>query len=266
MRASVSKTHGPSYISPRAFSAFILDAVEHGNDEVTKFQTASGQVKELPDVVKRRLDPLLRTAGGDLETYRKSIEAWFDDSMARVSGWYKRKAQVILIVIGACMVVALNADTLSIGERLWTDQTVRAAIVQQANQQQTQPDGTTPQERLKNAADDVAGVANLGVPLGWSGAAKPQWSDTAWITTIAGWLITILAISLGAPFWFDTLGRLSRLRSSGKPETPLPATGSGKPNERVVTEVPPATVSLQVSSEPPSNGAPPVVTQAQPPS
>jgi hypothetical protein len=37
------------------------------------------------------------------------------------------------------------------------------------------------------------------------------------------------AISLGAPFWFDTLGRLSRLRSSGKPEAPLPATGSGKP-------------------------------------
>jgi hypothetical protein len=44
----------------------------------------------------------------------------------------------------------------------------------------------------------------------------------------AGWLLlTITAISLGAPFWFDTLGRLSRLRSSGKPETPLPATGSG---------------------------------------
>ena len=48
----------------------------------------------------------------------------------------------------------------------------------------------------------------------------------------------------------DALGRLSRLRSSGKPETPLPATGSGKPNERIVTETQPTTVTLQVAKEP----------------
>jgi hypothetical protein len=47
--------------------------------------------------------------------------------------------------------------------------------------------------------------------------------------------VTILAISLGAPSWFDTLSRLSRLRGTGKPETPLPASGRGLPNERVVT-------------------------------
>ena len=32
------------------------------------------------------------------------------------------------------------------------------------------------------------------------------------------WLLTILAISLGAPFWFDALSRMARLRSSGNPE------------------------------------------------
>jgi hypothetical protein len=69
------------------------------------------------------------------------------------------------------------------------------------------------------------------------------------VTTLSGWLLTILAVTLGAPFWFDTLGRLSRLRSSGKPETPLPATGSGKPNERIVTATPPATLTVQVEKE-----------------
>jgi hypothetical protein len=40
--------------------------------------------------------------------------------------------------------------------------------------------------------------------------------------TVFGWLITALAISLGAPFWFDLLNKLVKLRAAG----PRPATGS----------------------------------------
>jgi hypothetical protein len=39
---------------------------------------------------------------------------------------------------------------------------------------------------------------------------------------VAGWLITVAAVSLGAPFWFDLLSRLARLRGSGPPETSRP--------------------------------------------
>ena len=83
--------------------------------------------------------------------------------------------------------------------------------------------------------------------MGWSGDAVPHGAGEIAVA-IAGWLLTILAISLGAPFWFDTLGRLSRLRSSGKPETPLPATGSGKANERILT--PPQVPTVEVRHEP----------------
>jgi hypothetical protein len=31
-----------------------------------------------------------------------------------------------------------------------------------------------------------------------------------------GWALTTVAVSLGAPFWFDTLNRFMNLRSSGK--------------------------------------------------
>ena len=67
---------------------------------------------------------------------------------------------------------------------------------------------------------------------------------------VLGWTLTIIAVSLGAPFWFDTLSRLSRLRSSGKPETPLPAPGRGQPSERVAdpttqpAPVPPVNVTV----------------------
>jgi hypothetical protein len=38
----------------------------------------------------------------------------------------------------------------------------------------------------------------------------------AWITKFAGWVLTALAVTLGAPFWFDLLNRLVNLRSSGR--------------------------------------------------
>ena len=38
-----------------------------------------------------------------------------------------------------------------------------------------------------------------------------------------GWLITAAAVSLGAPFWFDLLGKVANLRGSGgKAQTQKP--------------------------------------------
>jgi hypothetical protein len=39
---------------------------------------------------------------------------------------------------------------------------------------------------------------------------------TTWKGHLLGWLITALAATLGAPFWFDTLNRLMAVRSAGK--------------------------------------------------
>jgi len=140
-------------------------------------------------------------AGGDVDAFRRNLEAWFDDTMARVSGWYKRKAQWILAVLGVIIAIGLNANTLTMGERLWKDPAVRNAVVGQATR-----DG---------------------------------------LHAVFGWLLTIAAISLGAPFWFDTLSRLARLRGTGKPEAPLPTSGRGQPNERNVTQTPTVNVTLQ---------------------
>ncbi len=68
-------------------------------------------------------------------------------------------------------------------------------------------------DRSRLAADIVVQGDSLGV---WS----------AWIARTArdhalGWLVTILAISLGAPFWFDVLNKFMNLRNTGRaPDEP----------------------------------------------
>ncbi len=49
-------------------------------------------------------------------------------------------------------------------------------------------------------------------PIGW----KEVPTDLLEILkTLLGWLITAAAVSLGAPFWFDLLGKVANLRGDG---------------------------------------------------
>jgi hypothetical protein len=251
------RTKGPSYLSPRAFALALLDTVAPGPDKKTIFTKGDAALKELPLELQKRLRPLISNAEGDVEKLRTNVEAWFDDTMARASGWYKRKSQIILIVIGIVLVPAINANAIKMGERMWKDNAVRAAVVAQAQAAaQASPTPTGQQksaakktkssaeaEKLNQAAKDVDKVVKVGIPIGWRGDAVPRGGGEI-AMSLAGWALTILAISLGAPFWFDTLSRFARLRSSGKPESPLPASGSGKVNERVLTppQTPPVVV------------------------
>lgn len=273
-----SRYRRPSYVSPRSFALALIDTV--APDAATPATGASGVpsdhdvlktirreivASDLPANVRYSLVTTLDNARGDLDAFRQGLENWFDDTMARVSGWYKRKTQLILLVIAVGVTLLMNVNTFTIANQLWKDPAVRAAVLAQATsakaleaatdddaaQDQRQvpgEDDPTPgvsaaTDRYNRAAQDVEDVARLGVPIGW------EWDDREDpryvslvdepLRNLLGWALTILAISLGAPFWFDTLSRLSRLRGSGKPETPLPASAFGKANERVPTARPP---------------------------
>jgi hypothetical protein len=253
----------PSYIAPRSFALALLDTVAPDvllTDEDGKPKADHDIIRQtreaiaalgIPAGVRRRLLTLLDAARGDMQEFRLNVEAWFDDTMARVSGWYKRMTQLIIALVAVVVTIALNANALTMGERLWRDPTLRSAVTQQAGTATGTADGATARERVDHAVANVEDVTKLGVPIGWaqSNPDDPRHVDLAslrgFVRGIGGWLLTVVALSLGAPFWFDTLSRLSRLRGSGKPETPLPASGRGQPGERVATPGPPVSVSVQ---------------------
>jgi hypothetical protein len=93
--------------------------------------------------------------------------------------------------------------------------------------------GETPREQGGAATDQhspvadirsrLADVQRLGFPIGWGGR-MPTLGDIA--GHIPGWLMTALAISLGAPFWFDVLNKFMVIRSTVKPHEKSPEEGS----------------------------------------
>jgi hypothetical protein len=204
-----------SYVSPEAFAA--------------AFKDLYGELGELPQVAKQ-LEALGVTGAwtgphGDL----KKVERWFDGTMDRVSGWYRRKSQIATVVIAVFVAIGLNASALRIVERLEKEPTVRTALVAQAEaaEEEKETGKEAKEASLKEAGEAASGAYDklgaMKVPLLWGGENVPS-GVSGWVTNVLGWLLTIVAISLGAPFWFDALGKLANLRTTGKKPEPK-ATG-----------------------------------------
>jgi hypothetical protein len=220
----------PSYLNNRTFALTFLDTIAppelgSGPDVLARARTYVEGLDE-DSSIRRVLTSYLDKADGNVDRFRESVESWYDLTMDRVSGWYKRRTQVALILIATIATLLTNADSFQIGKALWNDDAVRASVVAQAQrsveQGQGQPDvGTGVSESAETLSEQVADVSALELPLGWStDPDDPRWFDD-WQGAVGkalGLLATILALTLGAPFWFDVLGRVSRIRTTGKPE------------------------------------------------
>jgi hypothetical protein len=220
----------PSYLNNKTFAMSLLDTIAppvagSQNDVLARAQAYAAQLPE-GSPVKRTLLAFIDKARGDVKEFRESVESWFDLTMDRVSGWYKRRTQVSLFVIAVVVTLALNADSFQIGRALWNDDAVRASVVAQAqkaiDEGETEPDvGEGVSGSVDTLSDQVSNVQSLALPLGWSTDPQdPRWFDSFWgfLGKVLGLLATVFALHLGAPFWFDLLGRVSRVRVTGKPE------------------------------------------------
>jgi hypothetical protein len=200
----------PSYVPARNISLALIDALMDGS-KAPVFTQCETAVLGLPDSgIKSTLKMLLTQAGGDLDKFKSSVETWYDDAMDRVGGRYKRFSHYCLLALGLVLAVGLNVDTVRIASTLWRDAGLRNAVVQQAQAFHDQNDGASTVDLDKAQAL----VAKLPVPIGWSDSNQSFTGvDFAW--AVLGWLVTAFAIALGAPFWFNALDGLLKLRSAG---------------------------------------------------
>lgn len=218
----------PSNISPQNFSKTIINLILKDPTDKIDLTTITNKLatSSLSKDAKTHINSLIRSSNGDIECFQKELENWFNDTMERANGWYKRQVQYILLVVGFCIAFAFNADSIEIIKKLQNDPSTRIAIVNNAtnyiqkndslkienhfiNKEETQIDSLkklvlNENYKLLNESNNI---------LGWSNYNSKQ---TSFIVKFFGFILTALAICLGASFWFDLLKKLINIRTMGK--------------------------------------------------
>lgn len=245
----------------------------------------------------------------NIETFTTQLETWYDDSMNRISGWYKRQTQFTLFFIGLIIAMTFNVDIIDIAGKLSTDKDARDKLVEMSiksaeelkndrrvqkpnnndtsNQnsnldEKTINDSTSADyknevEKIKTELNGRVKEANNLLAIGWGDyglkrdsaktskkyifelkklhdtvkkhisippskikdstaiythAAMLALYDEHWFKLKVsyvlsnshkgrkplGFLLLAFGICLGAPFWFDLLQKLIKIRGSGKKE------------------------------------------------
>ncbi|HBM9256135.1 TPA: hypothetical protein L0X66_000425 [Citrobacter freundii] len=234
---SKGKYGRPSYI-PSEIVARVVEALVLGKSVMA---TIPAGVNSLPGTaesnrIKGILETLVAQAGNDAVSFRDAVAKQFDAVMDRASGWYKRRTQLMTFIIAVLLVVGGNIDSLNLSMVLASDSAVREKLVTIAQQKvdeakkQTQcvnhsktdncaqPVTQELQSANEQYKDAVADLKSAGRELGWK-----MWPEDwkAWLAKVVGLLITVFAVSLGGPFWFDILQRVMQVRSTGpKPAEP----------------------------------------------
>ncbi len=230
-------------------------------------------------ILARRAETRTRATGNAVDDFRTEVGIWFDRSMGRTSGVYKRNAKGVALIIGLLIAMFTNSDTFHIFGRVASDDSLRKVITDRASQIAPKTDPTTSTGTnvirrdltdLKDQTQEV--LADIPLPITWnprnlsqqldcpyapktdnlkSGDEKiyslltrDQWNDLyqacvgkdntddipvpfqvaqmitakpmGFLRMLSGWWISGVAIAMGAPFWFDLLGKIVNVRNAGE--------------------------------------------------
>ncbi len=201
----------PASIPASLFAAAVMDVcLNAGQPEnetpahsmsFAQMRKGMAHLKKMNPWLERTLGRLM--PGFDLEkettiaevkvaNYRRNIEGWFDNVMARATLEYRQRAQMWAFIIGTAIAVLFNVDTINIANQLWREPSLREAVVAQA------------QVQAESNATPTA-LNQLIFPVGWTGAPV-TWTD--WFYKALGLALSGAATVQGAPFWFDILRKL----------------------------------------------------------
>jgi len=187
----------PSYIEPAYFAIALVDSLWKVPGD---FAQLGGAIDTIPDPQVRQAMRGLYDRARDLQQFQDMLAGWFDNAMARMSGIYKRRQMLISLLVALLLAILFNIDSIHLFRTLWQQPALAAHI------------HDTP-----GALDAAVFDALMALPIGWT--RFPPVADADFALQVAGWLITASTALFGAPFWFDLMQRVVRMRSTGtRPE------------------------------------------------
>ncbi len=265
----------------RSFRRYYLKLALENADIDLPFIPSS--IKQSLAVLIRRSKINARQTEDQILQLKSEVEDWYDRSMERASGVYRRNAKGISILIGIALAIAVNANSIHILDQLAFNDALRETIagsVQQSMAERSMDD-LTDSEREALLADLEQSLDDINLPIGWDpalineefGCQTPNTSAavdlTRWnqliqacvynqssadnslerpeaffyptailsiflqepllgLKYLLGWLITGIAISMGASFWFDLLSKLVKVRNTGGKPHPSVSGATGQ--------------------------------------
>jgi hypothetical protein len=244
----------PSYLPSGVFADSLLNLLRSGGLRKGEVGRDDAMAALIEDVQRPELRTTLQALHDSaLDTgipFRLRLQQWFDDTMERASGWYKRLAHMVLFLVGFIMAVWLNVDALHIAGVLSVNGDLRKTIATKAADfastqiakgasMTTAPLASSPDGSPASAADlnarlevqmqayntAVSNLDALGLPLRW-GKNEKLYVLANPLGAVFGWLLSGLAAAMGANFWFSMLGGLLKMRLAGTKPAAAPSTSS----------------------------------------
>ena len=282
-----SEDRNPSYIPTNVYSTVLLETLAKGmtitniKNSPLEFRKSIESLDDNLSGIKKTILRIYDESQGDIDKVIQGIEKLVSDVRDRASGWLKRKQMIYIIGVSSLIVILINADSVSIFNKLSKDkdlqktiiskvevfdnQSYRDAICGKSITHKTKPTATTDKtavtdksaEADKNAETNKADCPELAVTksyvldisplLGWQSDenlfAKDKTNhDSCFIYVLKvfvklvikflGFALTVGAILMGAPFWYDTIQKLLKAKAlvTGKDQNNAP-NDSTKPNE-----------------------------------
>lgn len=201
-------THKPAYIDSRQFALAFYNFF--GGD------SPRAVIDKIEDKqLKAAMEALWDSSSNDVEKFKTNIAVWFDNSMDRLSGWYKRRTQWVSFCLAFTIAALFNVNVLYESAQIWTHP---AAVADLAALHFDEPiDSAHPDNYAKMAAK-LFNALEPAYLIGWVDGPKPHDFET-WLITLSSWLIVAASALFGASFWFDILQRLAHVKGTGlKPE------------------------------------------------
>ncbi len=198
----------PSYIEPAHFAIALVDSLWKAPGDFAQLGNA---IETIPDPQVRQVMRGLYGRARDLQQFQDMLAGWFDNAMARMSGTYKRRQLLISLLLALLLAILFNIDSIHLFRTLWQQPGLAAHL-----------------HDAPGALDPAVFDALMALPIGWT--RFPPVPNADFALQVAGWIVTASTALFGAPFWFDLMQRVVRMRSTGtRPEeTPLALRVEGK--------------------------------------
>jgi hypothetical protein len=207
-----------TFVPPEIFVHTLCEIIRPdgatGKEPLT-FASLWRAIDQLPQATAGPLQLVLQSVAHDpsqdLEAVKARLAKWFNDGMQQATVWYRHKMRTVSLVVGAAVCVGLNIDSIEVANRFYRDANLRAVYAAAGERA-----GRSEEAEAAAPESPVSPIGDLR--LGWQETdPRAIWDQLSRGMKLAGLVITVVAIGMGASFWHDVLTRLAARKGGDRP-------------------------------------------------